>query len=68
MPIALEIDADVIMFCLLVEIFDSGGCEEGFHVKSLLEVLGGRVVGIVGLDEADGGLSRNIQQEDFSLI
>ena len=60
MPIGLEIDADVIMLSLLVKILDSCGCEERLHAESLLEVLGRRVVGIVGLDEDDSGLSRNV--------
>lgn len=68
MPICLEVDAYVIVLCLFVEVFDSCGCEERFHAKGLLEVFGRGVVGVVGLNEANGGFSRNIQQKDFRFI
>jgi hypothetical protein len=67
-PIGLEVDADVVVFRLLVQVLDSCGCEQRLHAEGLLEVLGGRVVGVVGLDEADGGLGGDVQQKDFRLV
>lgn len=68
MSVGLKVDADVIVLCLFVEIFHSGGCEKGLHSEGLLEILGRRVVGIVGLDEANSGLCGNVQQEYFSFV
>lgn len=68
MSVAFEVDTNIVVFCLFVEVFDSGGGEERFHSKVLLEVLGRGIVSVVSLDESDGWICWDIQVNTFVLI
>lgn len=66
--VSLEVNTDVIVFCLLVKIFDSSGGEERLHSEVLFEVFGRRVVGVVGLNKTNGWIGWNIQVNCFVSI
>lgn len=66
--VSLEVNTDVIVFCLLVEVFNSGGGEERLHSEVLFEIFGRRVVGVVGLDKAYRWIVWNIQVNCFVSI
>ena len=59
--VSLEVNTDVVVFCLLVEVFDSSGGEERLHSEVLLEVFGGRIVGVVGLYKTDCWIGWDVQ-------
>ena len=66
--VSLEVNTDVVVFCLLVEVFDSSGGEERLHSEVLLEVFGGRIVGVVGLYKADCWIGWDIQVNGIVCI
>lgn len=68
MPVSLEVNTDVVVFSLFMEIFDSSGSEEWLHSEVLLEILGGRIVGVVGLNKANCWISWDIQVNSIASI
>lgn len=66
--IGLVVNANVVMFGLLVEMLDSRCRVDWVHVIGFLQVLGGRVVCVVGLDEADGRMSRDLKMKNSFLV